>query len=356
MRAGGPAVAAHLGDRMRNIHFLAALPLTCLFAGQALAQACTKPLSLRNEIQMTSTGGGPSAVPVQINGTDQKLTLATASPVTQISPDLVKSLNMTTKRAGTVLYDEAGNSSNEEVTTDKFGFGKMEGSKLSMFVQPERGGRGGGGGEGGFGAPAGLFSLDFMRRFDIDVDFGSDKLRFFDQDHCPGGVLYWKAEGAVGVVPLTAEDGRVTVPVQLDGKAITGVIDTTARTSFIYNVVADRVLGVEPGGPKAVADKPSRDFNGQSYTYTAALTIGALSLPGTPVMLKPEPASKGGGGAMEAANRSRGIAFAMQHPELLIGMDVLRKLHLYLAFGEKKLYLTTTTSTLPAAAPKPAGP
>lgn len=341
---------------MRIHHLLAATALASLLPTAVFAQACTKQLSLRNEIQMTSFGGGPSAVPVQINGTDQALTLATASPVTQINADLVKSLNLTTKRAPTTLYDAAGNASDDEVTADRFGFGKMEGSKLNLFVQPGRGGRGGGGEGGGAGRPSGLFSLDFMRRFDLDVDFGSDKLRFFDQDHCPGGVLYWKAEGPVGVVPLSAEDGRVTVPVLLDGKQITGVIDTTARTSSLYNVVADRLLGIEPGGPKAPADKPSRDFNGQSYTYTAALTIGALSLPGTPIMLKPEPANKGGGGAMEAANRSRGIQFALQHPEVVIGMDVLRKMHVYMAFGEKKLYVTNTVAALPATPSPPKAP
>ena len=82
-----------------------------------------------------------------------------------------------------------------------------------VLIFSANGGRGGGdgrrgGGDGGGGddaakdRPAGLFSLNYMLLYDMDVDFGSDKLRFFAQDHCPGGKLYWKAPGAVGTVPL----------------------------------------------------------------------------------------------------------------------------------------------------------
>jgi hypothetical protein len=39
----------------------------------------------------------------------------------------------------------------------------------------------------------------------------------------------------------------------------------------------------------------------------------------------------------------------MDIPDMLIGMDVLRKLHLYIAFGEAKLYVTDA-----AAQPAPA--
>jgi len=37
-------------------------------------------------------------------------------------------------------------------------------------------------------------------------------------------------------------------------------------------------------------------------------------------------------------------------PDLLIGMDILRHLHLYIAYGEQKLYITPASA--PAAAPR----
>jgi hypothetical protein len=32
-------------------------------------------------------------------------------------------------------------------------------------------------------------------------------------------------------------------------------------------------------------------------------------------------------------------------PELFVGMSILRKLHLYVAYGEKKLYVTAADAT-----------
>lgn len=344
-----------------RIRLLAALPLTGLslgvFATGAFAQACNKPLSLKNEVQMTSTNGGPSSIPVKINGTDQKLILATAGTTTQLNPLGVKTLKLETKNTNNVVPNPGGEPRlMDEVTIADFSMGTMHGSNVK-WLTPNTGGRGGGGGGGGGDdaapkdIPVGLFSLNYMMLYDVDADFGTDKLRFFAQDHCPGGVLYWKANSAVGTAPITIDNGRVTVPVMVDGKPLTGVIDTAAPTSRVYAVVAERVLGAELGSAKAPADRPNRAFGGdQSYTYTGALSIGALSLPGTAIMVAPNIGNKGGGGALEAANRSRGIQFAMQHPEVVIGMDVLRKLHVYLAFGENKLYATTTTAALPAAA------
>ena len=83
---------------MRIAHFLAAaLPLSCLFAGAAQAQdaaaaACTKKLSMLNEIQMESKGTGPSLVPVEINGTKHNLTFATAGTTTQLTEQAAKDL------------------------------------------------------------------------------------------------------------------------------------------------------------------------------------------------------------------------------------------------------------------------
>jgi hypothetical protein len=244
----------------------------------------------------------------------------------------------------------------DEVTIADFSLGTLHGTNVTWPVSGGRGGRGGGG-RGGDGdsedaRPAGLFSLNYMRLYDIDVDFGSDKLRFFNQDHCPGGVLYWKTPGVVGVVPLAVDGGRVTVPVTLDGKQITGVIDTAAAGSSVYAAVASRVLGIELGGAKAPADSPSKAFNGQSYSYTGTLAIGPLTLPASAITINPDVATQGGGAAMEAMNRSMGIQSELAHPEVKIGMNVLRQMHLYFAFGENRLYATGTTNTLAAAPAK----
>ena len=338
---------------MRTIHLLAALPLAGLFAGQAFAQACNKPLALVDEIQMESANGGPSTVPVKINGKDQKLTLATAGTTTQLSEDAAKALNLEPTRSDMVLTDALGNPNRvDEVAIADFSMGRLHGTNVKWPVTPE-GGRGGRGGRGG-GGGAGLFSLNYMRLYDVDVDFGSDKLRLFSQDHCPGAVLYWKAPGAVGTVPMTIDNGRVTVPVMLNGKAITGVIDTAAPNSTVYEAVAERVLGVTLGGDKAPADQPSKSPPGKTYSWTVdSLAIGTLALNNVAIGVRPDiNANQGKDPAQTMRARASAIQAELAHPEVKLGMDVLRKLHLYMAFGENKLYVTGTTAALPAEAAK----
>src|SRR5690606_19539565 len=119
-----------------------------------------------------------------------------------------------------------------EAVVSKFTLGKLEAENVKMPVTNVRG--------------TGQLSLNHMLAYDVDVDFGTDKLRFFDQDHCPGGVLYWQAS-VVGVVPITLSNGRVTIAVAIDGKELTGVIDTTATGLTVKEAVAEKVLGLEAG-------------------------------------------------------------------------------------------------------------
>jgi len=344
------------GFAMRTNYLIAALPLTCLFAANAFAQgACTKPLALRNEVQMTSTNGGPSAIPVKINGTDQKLTLATAGTTTQLSPSGLKALNLDPKRSDNVIDVPLSDPRRmDEVTIADFSLGTMHGTNIK-WMTPYTSGRGGGGGRGGEDEaggprPVGTFSLNYMLLYDMDVDFGSDKLRFFSQDHCPGAVMYWQAPGAVGVVPLSIDVGRVVVPVTVNGKAINAVIDTASPFSTVRAAIATRVLGAELGGPKAPV-KPG-GFGGTNYSWTVdSVAFNALKLDNIPVTVMPDINAGAGdhGDGAKVALASSGLKAELSKPEIVLGMDALRKLHMFFSFAEKRLYVTGTTSTLPAA-------
>lgn len=342
---------------MRGHYLLAALPLTCLFAGNALGQACTKPLALANEMQMESSGPGSSTVPVKINGTDRKLTLSLNSSSTTLGDTAIKDLKLEPKRAEQVMIDDAGNQYRDEVVIADFNLGRMHGANVKWPVAAP-GGRGGfgGGGGGGFGGRGGSadgrLGQNYLRIYDVDIDFGSDKLRFFAQDHCPGGVLYWKAPGPVGVVPITIEGGHIVVPITVDGKPIKAWIDTTSPASWTYATVADRVLGITLGGDKAPADKPSRGFGGgATYTMTGA-TIGfnQMTLPGVALQINADANGQGGDPGKDAINRKLAIESELASAHVLLGMDVMRKLHMFFSFAENKLYVSGTTDTRTAAA------
>lgn len=327
---------------MRITRLLSALPLACLFAGAAQAQqaageVCTKKLTMVNEIQMESKGPGPSSVPVEINGVKHNLTFATAGTATQITEETAKALGLSiTGGSEVALFDREGKASGNQVTVDKFTMGTLEGTNMKIPVSPS-GGRGGGGGG------AGLFSLNNMLPYDVDVDFGTDKLRFFSQDHCPGGVLYWQAS-AVGVAPITIDNGRVTIPVELNGKTVTGVVDTAAMTTSIKVAVAEKLLGLTMGSPEVPVTTPN------NYTHTlATFRLGTFGLRNYRIAIEPNTTISGGNAVAMAQIRSAAAQQALEKPEIRIGMDLLRRLHLYMAFGEKKLYITPASPRAPAA-------
>jgi predicted aspartyl protease len=295
-----------------------------------------------NEIQMESKGPGPSSVPVEINGAKYNLTFATAGTATQISEDTARALGLNiTGGSEVALFDSEGKVSGNQVTVAKFTMGTLEGTNMKIPVSPS-GGRGGGGGG------AGLFSLNHMLPYDVDVDFGTDKLRFFDQDHCPGGVLYWQAS-AVGVAPITIDGGRVTIPVELDGKAVTGVIDTAAATTSIKVAVGEKLLGLTMGSPETPITTPN------NYAHTlASFRLGTFGLRNYRIAIEPNTTIDSGLAVKMAQIRSDAAQRALEKPEIRIGMDLLRRLHLYMAFGEKKLYITPASPRTAAAAPTPA--
>jgi hypothetical protein len=101
------------------------------------------------------------------------------------------------------------------------------------------------------------------------------------------------------------------------------------------------------------ADVPVTSPGSYSHTF-ASFRMGTLGLRNIKVAIVPNGATPGGGPAFEAANRSRAAQRALVSPEVTVGMDLLRKLHLYMAFGEKKLYVTPA-SPRTAAAAAPAG-
>jgi predicted aspartyl protease len=310
---------------MRIVHLVAALPLTLAFSTSAFAQCGA--LKLLEEVQMESAGPGPSTVPVQINGVKQSLTFSTTGGATQISRDTAKNLNLEVTAGDTGLFDASGNPWHDRVVVKQFAVGRIQKENMNMPISPSNAVR------------VGLFSLNFMVPFDIDVDFGTNKLRFFSQDHCPGGVLYWQAPVA-GVAPLTVEGMRITVPAMLDGKQITAVIDSSAQNTSVKTAVAQKILGLELGGPGTPLNQGGFG-GGKSYTHTYGfLSIGNVSVKNVDVRIASDSLRETSNGALEAAHRSAVTQFELADPVLTIGMDVLRQLHIYLAFKENKLYLT----------------
>jgi predicted aspartyl protease len=202
---------------------------------------------------------------------------------------------------------------------------------------------------------AGILAPNLLSSYDVDFDFGGRKFNLLSQKHCEGKVVYWPAE-TVAVVPFAINsDGHIIVPVVVDGHTFSAMLDTGA-TNTVFNLeIAKSAFSLVPGN----SDTPVRGrlitSSGPTNTYTHR--FGALSLEGIAVAnpsielipdlmrnkrMDPKDSLEGG---TRLPDPSRAVGLG----DMILGMDILHNLHLYIAYKEKKLYITPATA--PAAKP-----
>jgi len=171
------------------------------------------------------------------------------------------------------------------------------------------------------------------------------RLNFFSADHCPGDVVYWPHQ-ALAVVPVTLAGGHFEVATMLDGHPLTAVIDTGSPWTILDITWAKENLGFSPdigaassGIPK---DEPDKKIYFRKYS---ALTFPGITIAKPLVVVRSLQFGEG--------NDPVGRA-----PDMIVGMEVLRHLHLYYAAAEQKLYITPAaadSASLPKLTPSSSG-
>jgi predicted aspartyl protease len=299
------------------------------FSSSAAFAADCGPLKIVNKIQMQREGSGArDLIPLKINGSDLQFLFDSGGVTTMIGRKTAEDLKLPIRQGNMEFYDLTGNISRDQASVSEFTLGYMRGKDFVFPVAPM----------GGLG---GIFSLNFMLPYDVDVDFGNDVLNFFDKDHCPGGVLYWKAS-AVAVLPITVQQGHITVPVILDGQTFKAVIDTGAHSSTLRMDIAQRNYNLQPGD----TDTPEAGvLNGDKGLKTYAhifktLAFGDINVSNPHMTIIPDAVNRHGDTAEQTGNRAKLVRDEIVGPEMLIGMNILRHLHLYMAFGERKMYIS----------------
>ena len=279
---------------------------------------------------MTSTGSFQQMVPVTVNGVSKLLLLDTGGYISQLSPSTVKELQIPTHDSALRLYDVSGNESRSFVIADNLRVGSLVAQRQAMVVST-----------GDPGGLDGLLSTDLMLRYDIDIDFGSGKMRYFSPEHCPGKVVYWSPP-AVAAVPITIEDrSSIMIPVKLDGHELKALVDTGATRTTISLETAKRVFDLIPGTPEmAKAGNVNGDPKLASYTHVFhTLSFDGIDVNNPRVGIIPDRVGSSGRD-QQTGNRALLDTADLTLPPLILGMDVMRHLHVYMAFKEKHFYVS----------------
>jgi hypothetical protein len=345
---------------MRAGPLFGSLALAILFQnGAALADDCG-PLKQIASVDMTVSSGGNFLVPVSLNGAPQQMLLATASGITSLRQDAVDALGLHAIDASHIKLLSSNGATSQSYAQVDFGLGAIHAPKLQAIVMPASG-----------PAPfAGSLAGDFLSLYDVEMDFAGRKLNFFSKDHCPGHVIYWKTD-ALAVLPITlqlptGDDSRtgfrtfayrgshINVPVSINGKDFKAALNTASQTSAMSTDTAKFIFGVTADSPGAVPlDSPDGNPEHRPFRYTfQTLTFDIVTVTNAKFIVYPNlTGSKDPNNAGRADTRLRRIDDNIGGG-LSVGLDVLRKLHLYVAYGENKLYITPASApqTAPAAA------
>lgn len=189
----------------------------------------------------------------------------------------------------------------------------------------------------------GLLTTGIFSKYDLNLDFGARKFSFLAPTSCPdpGQIIYWPHK-VVAVVPMTVVEGKITVPVTINGHAIDAVIDTGSDRTVMRRAFAERTFGL-----KGDADMtPAGDLRDGTGERVYQHTFPQIAFEG--VVANNVPALIEANSMIHKINKEPTLGSkahfdndpADRIPDLTLGMDVLHQLHLYIAAGQGKIYVT----------------
>jgi len=267
------------------------------------------------DITINSAGG--VSVSSTISGQSVNLLVDTGAIFSMLTEQSVQQLGLKKLRAfssGEAMF--GGKKIDYYVETNDVNLGGLRADHMPMQVLPE-----------GI-VPndiGGILAPNIMQHYDVDFDFANAKFNLFSPDHCEGQVVYWTATPAAVITIGVDKEGHIVVPVVVDGQEIKATIDTGASRSVLSLELAKQLFAIAGTDPKLTQTKGR--WHAQHYPF-ATLTLQGITVQNPDLELVSDAESH----------------VPDQSPKLILGMGILRQLHLYIAYKEKKLYVTAASA------------
>lgn len=178
---------------------------------------------------------------------------------------------------------------------------------------------------------SGTIAPDVMSHFDAEFDFAGKKFNLFSQKHCPGAVVYWADDYAK--LPLKRDEAsHIYTDGKLDGQDIMISFDTGSSFSTMSEDHA-RAFGWD--GKKESLIKVDMGGTDPLYVYPfKSLELHGITIAHPKIV------------AMGPKYRTS--------EDMILGMNVMKQLRIYIAYGERTMYVTGANAkraTAPDALP-----
>ena len=293
------------------------------------------PLRVVASVDMITMPGGRVVVPMMIAGETHYLFLGTAVPYTSITASFAIAHKFPREHSNINFVDITGEVYDKMAKVPSFGIGRLTtGTTRLLMVEHEF--------PAGNGiTPEGTLGADFLRAYDVELDFGASKLRLISRAHCDEEPVYWPSQTMAKLPMLVTDMNKITFKMTLDGHELQTILNTSMPGSTLRLVTAKTVYDVDNSTPGNKEVGKMADGTPLFAHRFQSLTVDGLTIANPLLVLMPSKADAEIE-HLHAMHSGAGLGpiYIHQQPELTLGMAELRHLHVYIDYHHQMVYLT----------------
>lgn len=321
---------------------LSALAITAATLGTCPALAADEcpPLKVMASVDMVPAKDGRMMAPVTVAGQPEYFIVSTSNPLSSIAPALADQLKLVREHSRVTFVGMNGQRDNKLVIVPTFQLGGLRADSAQFIL----GDRTGGMPPPGSQEPLGMLGSEFLRGYDVDLDFGANKLNLISQDHCGGDVLYWKSDRVAKLPMVVLDNDKITFPMTLDGHELQAVLSTGLAMSAINMDTAEEIYDVDNG---SVDNKKIGRLDSDTPLYAhrfKMLSVAGLEIANPELVLMPDRVRESIRNHQPfRSNRQLVTPASEKIPQLMLGIAELRHLHVYIDYHNQAIYFSPAT-------------
>jgi predicted aspartyl protease len=275
----------------------------CLSIENAHAAECA-PARLAS-VKTASLPDGRITVPVTVEGHPLSFLLDTGGVSTTVKWDAAKQASLPVRQANRPLMGVGGSMLNFTLAGQNFSLGELRVANKPIYVESRP-----------LPDADGTLGPDILNEYDVEIDLAEGSLSLFSSGYC--APPEWTPAGSAVLAVDVAPGGHVRFPVKVDGATVIAVLDT-GSTITIMGMQTAALLGIYPTSPGLQLLRDTGRYRIYAYPFHT-LEIGGVAVKGPRIAIATD-------GFIPSS-------------DLVLGMDVLHQMHLAIAYGSRRLYVT----------------
>ncbi|MDB5734292.1 MAG: hypothetical protein JWP16_1907 [Alphaproteobacteria bacterium] len=257
---------------------------------------------------------GHIRIEVRVNDVPRTFAIDTGGLISSVSAEVVESQKIKARPISESIdiTGIGGKRAEQYAIADTLTFGHLQASNVRLMVQPPN----------SAAEEDGVIGPDYLRNFDIEIDYANKILNFFHPHPCAGRAVYWSVASDSTPLEITPQ-GHIRLDMQLDGKDIPAILDTGSPVSLIDRMSAPTdVRDDKSPGTATLVGATGGSTETVPYRFQG-MRLGTLLIAHPTLMITPYH-----------------DAFRNDHVGMILGNKELKLFHVYIAYREGRMYFT----------------